>query len=458
MTTEPKELTTEPIAKATADFAGASKIRWVCAFLVFLLALVCYLDRILFSVCASPIMKSLSITPVQFGLVISLFSAAYGIFQIPGGMLAQRFGSRLMVSLSLVFWSLFTTLTGMVNSLMSLGVVRLMFGMGEAPFYPASNYFFSNWMAKNERGRAASLMNGGSFLANVVGPPVIVALVALAGWQMSFVVFGVLGVVLAVVWYVCTRNWPAEHPWTNEQEREFIAANSANAGRAAFDKKVVVKTPWGLLMRQRSFWALAAGYFGTLWTVQFFNYWLPYYLQAAKGLSFKNMGFYTSVPWIFMVISIFTAGTVSDSLLKIGLSRFWARNMVCVTGLCISAVALVCSTKAASVTGNILWLSLALGMAGVSQTVSWTISADIGGLVTATVGAWMNMWGFIAATIVPTLAPIIAKVYGWNQVWIMNACVMLIGIAGLLLIKSDETLRITPVGERPVARGAAGRA
>jgi ACS family glucarate transporter-like MFS transporter len=121
-------------------------------------------------------------------------------------------------------------------------------------------------------------------------------------------------------------------------------------------------------------------------------------------------------------------------------------------------VALVCSTKAPSVTGNILWLSLALGMAGVSQTVSWTISADIGGLITATVGAWMNMWGFIAATIVPTLAPIIAKVYGWNQVWIMNACVMVIGIAGLLLVKSDEQLRITPVGERPAARGAAAGA
>jgi ACS family glucarate transporter-like MFS transporter len=178
-----------------------------------------------------------------------------------------------------------------------------------------------------------------------------------------------------------------------------------------------------------------------MWTVQFFMYWLPYYLQVAKHLSFKSMGFYTSVPWIFIVVGVLTAGTLSDFLLKNGFSRFMARNMVCVIGLAIAAAALVLSTSAHSVVGNVLWLSLALGMTGFAQTLSWSLATDIGQKFTSTVSSWMNTWGFIAASIVPTMAALIAEKYGWNQVLIFNAFVMLIGVTGFLLIKSDEPLR-----------------
>jgi ACS family glucarate transporter-like MFS transporter len=155
------------------------------------------------------------------------------------------------------------------------------------------------------------------------------------------------------------------------------------------------------------------------------------------------MGFYTSVPWIFIVAGVFSAGALSDLLLRKGFSRYKARNLVCATGLAISAVALVLSTIATSAVGNILWLSLALGMAGFPQTLSWSISTDIGQQFTSTVGSWMNMWGFIAASIVPTVAPIVAKSYGWNQVLIVNAGVIVLGIIGYLLIKTDQPLRMS---------------
>jgi ACS family glucarate transporter-like MFS transporter len=82
-------------------------------------------------------------------------------------------------------------------------------------------------------------------------------------------------------------------------------------------------------------------------------------------------------------------------------------------------------------------------MAGFPQTLSWSISTDIGQQFTSTVGSWMNMWGFIAASIVPTVAPIVAKSYGWNQVLIVNAGVIVLGIIGYLLIKTDQPLRMS---------------
>jgi len=425
---------------AAANFASvrATKIRWFGGWLVFFLCFVAYLDRIAFSVNASRIMEAISITPVQFGVVTTVFSVGYFIFQIPGAMAVERFGSRAVLAVSLVLWSIFTALTGAMSTLVMLAVVRFLFGVGEAPIFPGGNHFFANWFTRQERGRANSLMNGGAYSASVIGPPIIVAIVSALGWRVSFVFCGILGVIAAAIWYFCTRTRPSEHPWVNEQELALITENNVIA-----TQKAKTKAPWSLFLRQRSFWAIALGYFGTLWTVQFFLYWLPYYLQAARHLSFRTMGFYTSVPWIFIVAGVFSAGALSDLLLRKGFSRYKARNLVCATGLAISAVALVLSTIATSAVGNILWLSLALGMAGFPQTLSWSISTDIGQQFTSTVGSWMNMWGFIAASIVPTVAPIVAKSYGWNQVLIVNAGVIVLGIIGYLLIKTDQPLRMS---------------
>ena len=424
-----------PIAGTTS--VQPTKIRWFGGWLVFLICFVGYLDRIAFSVNASRIMDAISITPVQFGMVTTVFSVGYFIFQIPGGMTVERFGSRVVLAISLVLWSIFTALTGAVTGLSMLVVVRFLFGIGEAPIFPGGNHFFANWFNRQERGRSNSLMNGGAYSASVIGPPIIVAVVSALGWRISFVFCGVLGILAAAVWYFSIRSRPTEHPRVNAQELDIITQDNVIAAQ-----KEKVKAPWGLFLRQRSFWAIALGYFGTLWTVQFFLYWLPYYLQAARHLSFRTMGFYTSVPWIFIVCGVFSAGALSDMLLKKGLSRYKARNLVCATGLAISAVALVLSTLADTAVGNILWLSLALGMAGFPQTLSWSISTDIGQQFTSTVGSWMNMWGFVAASIVPTVAPIVAKNYGWNQVLIVNAGVIVLGIVGYLLIRTDQPLRI----------------
>jgi Sugar phosphate permease len=380
-------------------------------------------------------MQTLNITPVEFGVVTTLFNVGYFIFQIPGALMIERLGSRATMAISLLAWSVFTGLTGMANSLMMLMMIRFFFGVGESPVFPAGNSFFANWFPMEERGKANSLMNAGSFMAPIVGPPIVVAIISSQGWSHAFYYCSILGLAAATIWYFCTRNHPSEHPWVNEAELKFITKDGEMTGKKE-------KAPWGVFLRQRSFWAIAMGYFGTLWTIQFFMYWLPFYLQQARKLSFKDMGFYTSVPFIFIVVGVFTAGIISDWLLKKGYSRFQARNVVCVVGLGISALALIFSTMAATALGNILWLSIALGMAGFAQTLSWAIATDIGRQFTSAVGSWMNTWGFIAASIVPTVAPVVARDYGWNQVLILNAVIILIGITGYLLTKTNEPLKI----------------
>ncbi|RQU32775.1 MFS transporter [Burkholderia cenocepacia] len=412
--------------------------RWVGGILVLLLCFTAYLDRIALSVTASPLMESLSITPVQLGMATSLFSIGYFTFQMPAAALLQRFGSRSVLAVSLALWSVFTAATGLVGGLASFAFVRGLFGVAESPVFTGGNQFFSNWFKRAERGRANSLMNAGAFAANIFGPPLVVGIVSGFGWRSVYFVFSVIGVVLAAVWYVTVRTRPSEHPRISREELAEICADAA-ADSSAEGR---MTSSWRALMSQRSFWALALGYFATLWCVQFFIYWLPYYLQVTRNVSFRSLGIYASLPWFSIVAAVLAAGVASDFLLARGCSRFVARNVLCSSGLAVGALSLVASTTASTVISNILWISLALGMAGVAQTLSWTIVSDIGGRANSILGSWMNMWGFIAASIVPTVAPVVGKLYGWNAVIFLNAFVTILGVAAYLLVVSHRDLKI----------------
>ncbi|WAH37632.1 MFS transporter [Alicyclobacillus dauci] len=421
----------DPISKPT-------NVRWYGGFLVLLLCFVAYLDRANFSVNASPIMKAIHISPIQFGVMTTVFSVGYFIFQIPGSLLVERYGSRSILTFSLILWSIFTFFTGAAGTFVSLAIVRFFFGVGEAPLFPSGNHFFANWFTKKERGRANSLMNGGSFLSNIVGPPIIVAVAVALGWRWTFYLAGILGLVVAVLWFIQMRSRPEQHARVNSEELALIRNDGVEQGDG--QKKIA---PWGLFLRQRSFWMIALGYFSTLWVVQFFIYWLPYYLQASRHLSFKSMGFYTSIPWISITIAVFFAGTVSDALMKRGWSKYKSRNLISIVGLLISGISLVISTTTTSAISDIVWISIALGTAGFSQTLAWAIATDLGGQFTSTVGGWMNTWGFIAASIVPTVAPIVARDLGWNAAILLNAAITILGVIGYALVQTNQPLKHT---------------
>src|SRR5947209_1329435 len=132
---------------SATSFANARRIvprlplRWVGGILVLLLCFTAYLDRIAFSVTASPLMEELGITPVQLGMVTTLFSSGYFLAQMPVAALLQRFGARGVLAGSLALWSVFTAATGMVGGLMSLAVVRCLFGVAESPVFTGGNQF-----------------------------------------------------------------------------------------------------------------------------------------------------------------------------------------------------------------------------------------------------------------------------------------------------------------------------
>jgi MFS family permease len=127
-------------------------VRYAVLALVCSLSVVSYLDRVGISGGAPFIVSDLRLTPVQMGLVFSAFTLAYALFEVPTGWLGDMIGPRKVITRIVLWWSVFTTLTGLVHHLSTLVAVRVLFGAGEAGTYPNSTKVLSRWMPVAERG------------------------------------------------------------------------------------------------------------------------------------------------------------------------------------------------------------------------------------------------------------------------------------------------------------------
>src|SRR4051794_16863760 len=115
-----------------------------------------YLDRICISIVGVRVKADLGLSNEQFGWVLGAFALAYALFEIPSGILGDHIGPRAVFIRIVLWWSLFTAVTGLVTGLFSLLIVRFLFGVGESGTYPNSLIVISRWFPANETGRALS--------------------------------------------------------------------------------------------------------------------------------------------------------------------------------------------------------------------------------------------------------------------------------------------------------------
>jgi len=165
--------------------------------LVFLFSLMflTYLDRIAIGLLGKRIMSEFNLTNGEFGWVVGAFSLAYAIFEIPTGIMGDRLGQKIVLIRIVLWWSLFTALTGITTGLVTLVIVRFLFGMGEAGALPTMSGVLSRWLPISElsRGLSASLIGQTSGAA--VAPFIVVPLAVSFGWRNAFLVIGCILVI-----------------------------------------------------------------------------------------------------------------------------------------------------------------------------------------------------------------------------------------------------------------------
>src|SRR5437660_1469296 len=145
MSASPPSYVAAPAAVA-ANAMVPSRARYVTVGFAMLLAIVMYIDRVCISQAAPAIQSDLGLTRIQMGWAFSVFGWAYALFEVPGGWLGDRIGPRRVLMRIVLWWSLFTALTGWVWSPRSLIITRALFGAGEAGAFPNLTRILTTWL------------------------------------------------------------------------------------------------------------------------------------------------------------------------------------------------------------------------------------------------------------------------------------------------------------------------
>jgi len=222
------------------------------------LAVITYLDRVCISVAGPRMQESLGISPAAWGWVTGMFALSYGAFEIPSGAMGDRLGPRRVLTRIVLWWSAFTSLTGVVSNYYFLLIARFCFGMGEAGAYPNASAAIARWFPVPERGRALGIMWMCSQLGGAIAPLLVLPIQMHYGWRASFVAFGLLG----VFWVVAWRRWFCDSP----------------PDQAGSEAKTHDAMPWGLAFRSANLWAILAMTASYVYTLGFFQSWLHTYL------------------------------------------------------------------------------------------------------------------------------------------------------------------------------------
>ena len=199
-----------------------TRVRHLVLWLTVAAYMITYMDRVVISSAAPKIREEFGFSLETMGLILGAFRWGYSFFQIPGGWLGDRFGPRRALTVIVLWWSAFTSLTALMAGAVSMGICRFLFGVGEAGAFPIATRSLSRWMLPAERGWAQGVTHAGSRLGAAFTPPIVAWMILGYGWRMPFLVFGCMGIGWALLWFFWYRDTPAEHRQVNAAERELI--------------------------------------------------------------------------------------------------------------------------------------------------------------------------------------------------------------------------------------------
>jgi len=414
---------------------------------VIVLAIITYIDRVCISQAAPSIRSELGFTEAQMGWVFAAFGISYALFEVPGGWMGDRYGPRSVLMKVVVFWSIFTAVTGAAWNFVSMVVCRFLFGAGEAGCFPNVTKVFTIWLPSNERVRAQGILWLSARWGGAFTPLLVVWVLSFMSWRAAFVLFGALGIFWAIGFYRWFRDRPADHPEVNAAELALMDGAEKNAPNHA-------KVPWGRLCSNPSVILLWVQYFCMSYGWYFYITWLPTYLREAKGVSLEKSALLATMPLFFGGLGCFVGGWLAKRLAERYGNVRWARRGVAVSGLVLAGALLVVATRINDPVLAMVAIALASFGNDLAMAPDWAACMDVGGRLAGSVSGSMNMMGNLGGAVGPVVVGYIlnaSKVaadapptaQGWNTAFLVAAAIYGVGALSWLFIDP-----VTPLEER----------
>jgi len=430
--------------------------RWFVMALIFLLFMVAQADRANIGFAIPFMQKEFALSNTETGVIISLFFAGYGLFQIPAGFIVKRTGIRTAYMLGMIFTSIFTFLMGRVDSALHLKMLRVLVGVSEAPVVISSTATINNWFPSKEKGTATGIFLAGSKFGPFLVPPICAWILLNYDWRHIFLFFSIPGVILGILWFILVRNTPAESRFVNEAELRHIngeqtepdadlpAKREAKAFKFGFIDKIIRTTPLTPLKTSREIftsWDIYGAAIGYMCMVGIVDgvlmSWLPKYLLEAHQFNIVNSALLASAPFAGNVLGNLVGGWISDNIF----ARRRKPLMLVSAFFTIFMMAIMMNAPHDKVMLTLVLFSvgflLSLGYSAYSVYAMGRVEKSSYPVAYSVI----NMGGQIGAVIMPLVVGILLDNYDWSAVF------MALSIAAVVCLLVVLTIR-EPVPEQ----------
>jgi len=314
-------------------------MRWWIVVLLFVAAVLNYVDRQTLSALAPTIQKDLGMDDQAYANIINIFLIAYTIAYLISGRIADRIGTRASLFLYVSWWSIANMLTAAARGITSLGIFRFALGLGEAGIWPAASKAVSEWFPAKERALAIGIYTMGATIGATIAPYIVIPLATYdyaanmpiianllghgTGWRLAFILTGIAGLFWIIPWMLIYRKPQQSKLITNEELAMIAADAAAETPENEHSNKV---WSWKQVLMFRGTWLLLVSRLITDPVWYFYQFWFPKYLSNDRGLNQDQL----KITWIIYAaagVGSLLGGLISGRIIKKGATpvagRMW---------------------------------------------------------------------------------------------------------------------------------------
>jgi MFS family permease len=415
----------------------APKGAWKITFLLFLLMVVNFADKIVVGLAGVPIMADLKLEPEQFGLLGSSFFFLYSIAAIVVGFIVNRVETRWVLLVLAAIWALAQfPMVGAIG-FSTLLICRIVLGAGEGPAAAVAVHAIYKWFPDEKRTLPTAILTQGSAFGVVFAVPMLNWVIVNYSWHYAFGALGIVGLMWVVVWLIMGKEGPLV---------ESVAMAAAEP-----------RIPYFQLLTSRTFIGCCLATFGAYWAVSLGLTWFTPFIVKGLGFSQRDAGWISIMPWAFGATVVLLTGWVSQVLMARGVSTRVARGVLGSVPLIVGGLILAAIPYAGTGAWMIALLVIGPGLSGSIYVVCAPMLAEFTpvsqrGAVIAIYGAIYTLAGIIAPAVMGSVIQHAAvPLDGYIAGFTINAVILVAaGLLGLLLLwPNTERARLMALTPQP---------
>jgi MFS transporter, ACS family, D-galactonate transporter len=406
--------------------------RWIIGVLLASGVLINYFDRISLSVAAPQLQHDLGLSAVEIGLLFSAFFWSYSLFQLPGGILLDRFGIKTVGRWGSFLWAAASGVTALASGLVGIFSARLLLGIAEAPGMIGNQKATGYWFPRHERSRSTAIFDSAAKFSNVIGVPLVAFFIYQFGWRWGFGITALFSVAYFAAYWFIYRD-PSQDKHLSKAEHDYILAGGATPEGLPPAGQVRML---GYVLTNRKVWAHTIGYSAYGYSFYLFLTWLPGYMVQSLHMSFLKGAAFSTIPWIFASLAdLLIGGFLTDHFIARGYDPNKVRKTVIVAGM-MAGLAVFGITATNDPFWALVFITIALsGISAAAPVASSVVSliSPRGG--TATVGGFANLVNNLMGVAAPVITGFIVDItHSFSGAFLVAGLVLLVGIFSYVVL------------------------